>query len=223
MKVPVEDNLFDLLCPTAMSCAIGNLKLNRRGLERYNYLQRTLLKDGGALNPDFQRAFKSFYRVRRSDGWCEMFFTILDREKHNLAVSFRDVLAEIHCGTKRVEASFASKLVATINANRPVWDRHVLDNMGLKPPHWSRNPSRRLRRCEKLYEGIRTSTSRTIRKSEFEEWRSQFDDEFPQFSHFTDIKKLDLLLWQSRPSEPSGHASGKSSPGAGGVSGAFSR
>lgn len=221
--MPPEDNLCDLLYPSPMSCAIGNLKLNQRGLERYNCLQRTLLKGGGASNPDFQRAFKSFYRVRRSDGWCEMFFTILDREKHNLAVSFREVLAEIHCGTKRVEASFASKLVATINADRPVWDRHVLDNMGLKPPHWSRNPSRRLRRCGELYECIRTSTSRTIRKSGFEEWRSRVDDAFPQFSHFTDIKKLDLLLWQSRLSERSGYASGNSSPGAGGVSGASSR
>ncbi len=208
-----------------MSRAIGRLgaRRNRNGLERYCQLQESLSRVDVRSDGDYQRAFKSFYRVRRGRGLCEPFFSILEREKNNPAPSFGKVLAEIHGRTGRVEASFSSKLVATIDADLPVWDRHVLDNLGLRPPYSIRDIRRRLDRCGKLYSEIRASASTAIRKGCFAEWRRRFDGAFPQFKHFTDIKKLDLFLWQYRPSERSGHASGNSSPGAGGVSGASSR
>jgi len=209
----------------AMSRAIENLKTsrNRNGLKRYCRLQESLLRVDVRSDGDFQRAFKSFYRVRRGRNLCEPFFSVLEREKKPPAPSFLDVLAEIHGRTGRVEASFSSKLVATIDAGLPVWDRHVLENLGLRPPYSIRDTRRRLDRCGELYSEIRTSTTAAIRRSCFAEWRRRFDGAFPQFKHFTDIKKLDLLLWQSRRSERSGHASGSSSPGAGGASGASSR
>ena len=172
---------------------------------------------------DFRSDFKSFYRVRRGEEWCESFFSILECEKNNPVPSFREVLAEIHDRTGRIEASFSSKLVATIDADRPVWDRHVLANLGLKPPYSSMDTRRRLDRCSELYSKILKWMSTAIQQDSFAEWRRRFDGAFPQFKHVTDIKKLDLFLWQFRRSERSGHASGSSSPGAGGVSGASSR
>ena len=108
------------------------------------------------------------------------------------------VLVEIRCETGQLEASFGSKLVATINANLPVWDQHVLDNLGLKEPSRNRDTESRLRRCVELYLSIQTWSSRVIRQDSFGEWRQRFDGLLPQFKHFTDIKKLDLFLWQSR-------------------------
>ena len=209
----------------AMSRAIENLKTsrNRNGLKRYCRLQESLSRVDVRSDRDFQRAFRSFYRVMRGNEWCEPFFSILEREKNNPAPSFREALDEIHYRTGRVEASFSSKLVATIDANRPVWDRHVLANLGLRPPYSGMDTRRRLDRCSELYSKIRKWTSAAIRQDSFAEWRRRFDGAFPQFKHFTDIKKLDLFLWQSRRSERSGHASGSSSPGTGGVSGASSR
>ena len=181
-----------------MSHAIENLRKRRIGLERYDRLQRSLLTVDVSSDRNTQNDFKSFYRVIRGKDWCESFFSILERDKSNPAPSFREALAEIHGKTGRVEASFSSKLVATIDANRPVWDRHVLDNLGLKPPYSSMDTRRRLDRCSELYSEIRTWTSTAIRQDSFKEWRRCFDDAFPPFKHFTDIKKFDLLLWQSR-------------------------
>ena len=178
--------------------AIRNLEARRSGLARYDLLQRSLLKDDVTSNRDFQRAFKSFYRVRRGEDWCKVFFCILEREKRNDGLSFREVVEDIHRETGRVEASFSSKLVATIDKGLPVWDKHVLDNLGLRPPYSGMDPRRRLDRCVELYSRIQSWASNEIRQSGFAEWQRRFDRAFPSFRHFTDVKKLDLFLWQSR-------------------------
>jgi hypothetical protein len=51
----------------AMSCAIGRLgaRRNRNGLGRYCQLQESLSRVDVRSDGDFQRAFKSFYGVRR--------------------------------------------------------------------------------------------------------------------------------------------------------------
>ena len=127
-----------------------------------------------------------------------MFFSILEREKRRDQVSFRAVLQEILRETGRLEASFSSKLVATISDNCPVWDRYVLESHDLRAPTWSRDYERRLQRFVDLYLSIQSWSSRVIQEDGFFEWRSRFDRLFPQFRHFSDIKKLDLLQWQSR-------------------------
>ncbi len=182
----------------AMSCAIERLRANSSGLERYDRLQRSLNRFDVTRDRCFQLDFKGFYRVRRGKKWCELFFSILEREKRRPSPSFRKFLAEIHCRTGWVEASFTSKLVATIDASLPVWDSHVLCNLGLKPPYRSKDARRRLDRCGEVYSKIRRWASNETQQDSFKEWRRRFDTEFPHFTHFTDIKKLDLLLWQSR-------------------------
>ena len=51
--------------------------------------------------------------------------------------TFRDVLDEIHAATGRYEPSFASKLVATIDPSKPLWDVHVLANTNHSPPSYT--------------------------------------------------------------------------------------
>ena len=113
------------------------------------------------------------------------------------AVSICDVLEEIHRETRWVEPSFSSKLAATVDENLPVWDKHVLHNLGLKPPYPGMAPGPKLDGCVELCSRIRSWTSNAIRQSDFAEWRRHFDSMFPSFRHFTDVKKLDLFLWQS--------------------------
>ena len=183
------DNIPRVLC---------RLRNNKGRLEDYNYLQQSLLKTNVADDRSYQRKFKSFYRVRRNDVWCAIFFQILEREKRNKTVSFSNVLNEIyrearHNDRQQVEMSFASKLVATINPELPVLDKYVFENLGLKT-----SSNRKLNRVVEIYSEVQTLTSRKIQSNGFETWRNRFDETFPQFTHFTDVKKLDLFLWQKR-------------------------
>lgn len=52
-------------------------------------------------------------------------------------VSFEEVLQYLYSDLGRVEPSFSSKLVATIDDSKPVWDVHVLNNLGLKQPYYT--------------------------------------------------------------------------------------
>jgi hypothetical protein len=54
-----------------------------------------------------------------------------------MGIEFPQARNEINRRTGRLEASFASKLVATLNPSAPVIDRFVLQNFGLKLPSWS--------------------------------------------------------------------------------------
>lgn len=188
-----------------MVVVLDRLKSVETALLTYDYLQRSLRACDVATSSEYRRAFNGYCRMRqRPQTWYDRFFSILERDKRSNAVAFRSVLEEILRETGRLEASFGSKLVATIDANLPVWDQHVLGNLGLKAPSWSRDTERRLQRCVELYSSIWSWSSRAIQLDGFGEWRSRFDCRFPRFRHFTDIKKLDLLLWQARQADDAG-------------------
>ena len=185
-----------------MESVLGRLKKVEKALGKYDYLQRSLRACDVATSPEYRSAFIGYYRMGlKSRTWYDLFFSILGREKSGDTVSFGAVLEEILRKTGRLEASFSSKLVATIDANLPVWDRYVLHNLGLKAPSPSHDTEHRLHSCIELYSSIQSWSSRAIQPDGFGEWRSRFDCRFPQFRHFTDIKKLDLLLWQSRQAD----------------------
>ena len=52
-------------------------------------------------------------------------------------ITFPRVLRYFQEQLGRYEPSFSSKLVATHNPNMPVWDVHVLSNIGLRAPSYT--------------------------------------------------------------------------------------
>jgi hypothetical protein len=100
-------------------------------LEKYCWLQAALSTTDVAHDRAFQTRFNGFYRVRRSADWQSAFYTLLQQEKSE-SRSFARVLRALHAATGRVEASFASKLAASIDPGKPVIDSFVLKNLGLR-------------------------------------------------------------------------------------------
>ena len=179
---------------------IPNLHRQKPRLADYDYLQKSLFLTDVSTSEDYQRKFNSFYRVRqRSADWYEDFYSLFEGVKYSYtSIRFKDSLLEFHGKTNRVEASFVSKIIATINPNLAVWDNQVLKNLGLKPPYYNMETNRRLERCVQTYKVLQTEMSDLLQSPSFPEWRERFDEEVPQYTHFTDMKKLDLYLWQNR-------------------------
>ena len=68
-----------------------------------------------------------------------VYFNFMEKYKTK-DVIFEEVLRYFHSSFGRIEASFSSKLMATINPDKPVWDEFVLKNLGIiKPPTYSKN------------------------------------------------------------------------------------
>jgi hypothetical protein len=165
-----------------------------RGLEQYLWLQQNVHECDVSSDSEFQRRFDAFYRVRRAVEWRTPFFRLMEDCKAN-PITFSEALAAIKVATGRVEASFASKLVATLDPCKPVIDRFVISNFGLRLPIWG-TPSREERIVE-MYDSLCSKYNALLRDSIGTLMIEMFDQQYPN-RMVSRLKKIDLILWQMR-------------------------
>ena len=163
----------------------------------YGDLQDALRKVDVRTDAEYQRKYRGFYRVRRKPSWCAPYFALLERAKGE-AMSFDAALTAFCERTRRVEASFVSKLVATINPTAPVWDQFVLRNLELRKPPYHDNRVRRLAECIAVYKEICVRVAALEASTEGAAWIGCFNEARPEFKHFTATKKFDVFLWLAR-------------------------
>lgn len=164
------------------------------GLSKYLWLQNRFPRCDVREDETFQRRFNGFYRVRRNAEWRAAYFEIMERAKPT-GIEFGEALAALRAKTGRLEASFASKLVATIDPSKPVIDRFVLQNFGLRLPyHYASNREAQIlgiyaELCDRYDALLASELGRLICR--------RFGKRHPN-TGISDLKKVDLVLWQHR-------------------------
>jgi hypothetical protein len=103
------------------------------GLRKYLWIMKRVRNCDVRHDAEFQRTYTDFYKVRKNDTWRRSYYDLLEHAR-STPMTFADALRAIHSATDVVAPSFASKVVATLDPSLPVWDRHVLDNLGLRAP-----------------------------------------------------------------------------------------
>lgn len=171
------------------------LPLAAAGLKKYCWLQASLAEADVAHDREFQTKFNAFYRVRRNSAWQSAFYSLLQANKSKRQ-SFADVLRALHAVTGRVEASFASKLVASVDPDMPVIDAFVLKNLGLRLPRAGPVVIRSARIVE-LHDLIRQIFSDYLKRDIGQHLVARFEESYPDH-HVTRVKMLDLILWKAR-------------------------
>lgn len=166
------------------------------GLTKYLWLQAQRDTCDLGSNSEYRKRFNGFYRVRRGQGWQEKFYDLLEGKKGQ-SVSFAEVLDTLHRTTGRYEASFASKLLATIDPNMPVIDSIVLRNLNLRLP--ASTSKRRVARIQEIHNELVSSFKEFLTTEMGRHLVARFREEYPA-ANITEIKMLDLVLWQTRPS-----------------------
>ncbi len=175
----VDKALAKLQKPIAVYCSI------QRDFRLYDISKRR----------SFQKQFNSYYRVRRSTKWQRHFYTLMQQAKKSRP-SFAASLRALRAKTGRLEASFVSKLVATVNPNAPVIDQYVLKNFGLKLPYYGKN--NREEAITEVYEDLRKKYKQLMKK-DGQKICGSFVKAYPdQANEISDLKKVDLVLWQLR-------------------------
>ncbi len=175
-----------------------DLSIVRDGLIKYEKIMESYKKTQDvSKNLDFQRMYDGFYRVRRNEEWRKYYFKLM-QEMRNKDVSFGDILTLINEETGRIEASFASKLLATINPNYPIWDQYVLANIGLEATPQYMSNDIRLEASIEIYDEICDWYKERINSDEGKAEIEFFDSKFPKFKWISNIKKIDFLLWSKR-------------------------
>jgi hypothetical protein len=171
-----------------------SLKLLENDLDLYVWLQGNARLCDVRTNMDFQRCYCKFYKVRRDSHWRSAYFGLLESSKVK-GIDFPVALKEINSHTGRIEASFTSKLVATLDPSKPVIDRFVLEYFELRLPRWGisdREPQTiglYNDLCDK-YHTLMLSPAGTM-------IRELFDSRYPHLE-ISALKKIDLVLWKTR-------------------------
>ena len=103
---------------------------------------------------------------------------------------FETILDRLYEITTQWEKSFTSKLVATLYPDSPVIDRYVLQNVGLAMDGREQILAgyNQLRNCVDAF--LQAETGQYL--------VAQFQQEYPQYPEITQVKMVDLVLWQTR-------------------------
>ena len=163
------------------------------GLDAYCKIMKLYKNVDVSENVDFQRTFNYFYKVRRNEQWRKIYYDIFQRLRDKNP-SFDEIINEIFEKTGRVEASFSSKMLATINPNMPIWDQYVLDKLDIRTGYQYYNKSKQLEDAKTNYKIIVDWYNRNLTSERI--W--EFDDNFPKYKDISAIKKIDFLLWGIR-------------------------
>lgn len=168
------------------------------GLKKYQWIMKAFKETDVSTNREFQRKFNHFYRIRqRTPEFYASFYQKLEASKKGKCPTFGEILEYFWSIFQRIEASFSSKLIATVNPNLPVWDNEVLRNLKLRKPYYYEIDELRLEKTKKLYALMRKWYADYLKTEECRKQLADFDKRFPH-SGITDTKKIDLILWQTR-------------------------
>lgn len=154
----------------------------------------------------YQKNFTSYYKVRRDEKWLEKFYEFMETNKFNKELNFETIIRYLssvkHIVNVKVsenqyastiEASFASKMLATINPNYPIWDSQVVKAMGYKIR--AKNNEEKINEYIKYYEILTNDIHAFLNTNEGKECIRVFDCTFPNYKHISNVKKIDFYLW----------------------------
>lgn len=165
------------------------------GLQQYNHIMEAVQTVDVSKDKEFQRMFNGFYRMRqRSQSFYTYYFSLMEQLK-NKVVNFEIIYRNIYENTGRIEASFSSKMLATLWPEKPIWDKYVLANLNIKVPYST--DKNRFEKNIQLYEEINNWYDNYLQSELAKECITEFDKWYPN-SMITKTKKIDFILWQSR-------------------------
>ena len=174
--------------------ALKNTRV-KTGLEKYVFIMKSLKKVDASKDFSFQKIYKGFYRVRRNDDFCKYYFSLMEIYKESKTTPvFSELLKLFFVKFQKLEASFISKMLATIDDNLPVYDRNVLAILQIKKPNNLLSANDRYIKICDIYSMLRQWYSYFIPSEEGKKWLNLFNGEFPN-SGISSVKKIDLILW----------------------------
>jgi len=168
-----------------------------RGLSKYKEIMARFNEPGDLVSDTiFKRSYKGYYKIRRNDEFCDFYFSILQNNRGNKDITFDYVLSTLFEKFNMVEASFSSKLIATINPDLPIWDSFVLKN--LKNQLGSKIKGKdKIQQSIIKYDNLKKWYEDNLATDQYRNLITIFDQRFPD-SGISDLKKVDLILWQIR-------------------------
>ena len=136
-----------------------------------------------------------FYRVRRNAEWRKAYYDLFETSK-NSTPSFESIIRTMYEATGNIEASFSSKMLATINPEMPIWDRYVVQNLCLEMR--GKTKEDQLKCAVDLYNKMISWYEGFLQTENGRDCIAEFDLILPGYVWMSDVKKIDFYLWSIR-------------------------
>ena len=165
------------------------------GLDKYDDIMHRVNSVNVSRDADFQRQFNGFYIVRRNAEWRKIYYEQFETMKTEPA-TFAIIITKLFEKTGNIEASFSSKMLGTLNPDKPIWDRYVVQNLGLRLT--GKSKQEQLENAIKLYSDIEKWYSNFLGTDDAKECLTVFNCTLPRYTWLSDVKKVDFFLWSIR-------------------------
>lgn len=172
-----------------------NWIINYLGLKDYNYIINELKNVNVNTDIDYQRTFNSFYKIRRNEDWRKIYYSYFEENKYNKNLTFEDIIRHLYDKTGNIEASFSSKLLATINPKMPIWDQYVIKNIELNLS--GKTKEEKLQNAIDLYNKMIVKCENLLKREDIQKSICKIK-KFIGEDKIEDIKILDFILWSIR-------------------------
>lgn len=180
------------------SLSYFDANLIKKGISDYLWIQNNVHTDL-FLSDEFKKRFNRFYRIRqKSQKWYEAYYNLFAKCAQN-PMPFRDMMLELGLSTHEMHPSFCSKMLATLNPNKPIWDKYVLQQLGFTLNNTPTNgPVVKANYYADIYNKIEEEYNTHRNDENVIAAIEKFDKEIPEAKNLTFVKKLDLILWSKR-------------------------
>jgi hypothetical protein len=162
------------------------------GVTKYVEIMERARKTNVSTDLGFQKLFNGFYIIRqRPARFYERYYDFMESHKRNIS-TFEEAVTHFYKEFGSIEASFSSKLVATLNPSMPIWDSMVMKTLGYQYPSYT--CANRLQQTIYVYYQIVGWYREFIKTDNARELLQIFDKCFPCME-ITDTKKIDFVIW----------------------------
>ena len=187
--------------PLNPSTVMGECFETAFGIKTYVELINEVADKHFSASDKFRKKFNAYYRVRqRKADWYDAYYSLMIQQKKQ-EKTFEDLLKELAV-YGNIEVSFSSKLLATADTNRPIWDQYVLKSLGVYNS-WQKYNNKpkidRIKKASELYSEIEDWYRIFLNSADGKACIKQFDLLLPSYAKIiSDTKKIDYMLVSKR-------------------------
>ena len=138
----------------------------------------------------YQKNYSYYYRVRRDDEWKAEYFAYMQKQVGKSGITFAEIIDQISRISHKNEASFASKMLATLNPNYPILDSNVAKFLKFN------YHAKSMQYCIEIYKELTENVHAFLQTNDGVKCVEEFDRMFPNFTDISPVKKIDLYLWK---------------------------
>ena len=178
--------------------AIRKALIERTGIHRYCAIMQF---EGDVTDEEsgFQKLLNGYYNVRRPEEWRRDYYSLFQEVREAPSPQYKQILRGIYERTGQVEASFATKMLATIDSSMPVWDRRVITALkrydASLPVVSTVTVGGRIEKAIAGYNALCEACNDLLTGPVGKRCIERFDKWLGAYSDISSMKKLDVILW----------------------------